>query len=135
MQTHTHAHTHACTHARTHFFIQCHQSLLSETSVLKTGKRACIQQQKSDMKVCLTLPKRKVLMMNMHSMVKTPEANYVQEFQRFKDKHAAEFKRQEKKDRANLTTPVPFTPDVVGRCNHMLNYVNLKVLSVFGSGL
>ena len=39
---------------------------------------------------------------------------------------------KKKKDRANLTTPVPFTPDVVGRCNHMLNYVNLKVLSVFG---
>ena len=43
--------------------------------------------------------------------------------------------RGKKKDRANITTPVPFTPDVVGRCNHMLNYVNLEVLSVFGFGL
>ena len=73
--------------------------------------------------------------MNMHSMVKTPEANYVQELQKFKNKHAAEFKGKEKKDHANLTTPVPFTSDVVGQCNHMLNYVNFKDLSVFGFGL
>ena len=73
--------------------------------------------------------------MNLHSMVKTPEANYVQELQKLKHEHAAEFKREEKKDHANLTTPVPFTPDVVGRCNHMLNYVNLEVLSVFAFGL
>ena len=38
-----------------------------------------------------------ILMMNMHSMVKTSEPNYVQEFQKFKDKHAAEFKRKEKR--------------------------------------
>ena len=41
----------------------------------------------------LTLPKRKVLTMNLHSMVKTP----VQELQKLKHKHAAEFKRKEEK--------------------------------------
>ena len=61
--------------------------------MLKTGQRACIQQQKSDIKVSLTLPKRKVLTMNLHSMVKTP----VQELQKLKHKHAAEFKRKEEK--------------------------------------
>ena len=35
--------------------------------------------------------------MNLHSMVKTPEVNYVQGLQQLKHKHAAEFKRKEKK--------------------------------------
>ena len=72
--------------------------------------------------------------MNLHSMVKTPEANYVQELQKLKQT-CSRVQEERKKDHANLTTPVLFTPDVVGRCNHMLNYVNLEVLSVFGFGL
>ena len=75
-----------------------------------------IQQQKSDIKVSLTLPKRKVLPMNLHSMVKTPEANYVQELQKLKHKHAAEFKRKEKKGSCKLN----YTSSVYPRCRRTM---------------